>query len=911
MDLHTIMNSDGGAGRNASRQQSQPPPPLTKMPTASPSMTPTPHTPIQPHPHRGFRDYSQPVHGSPSQAPAPPPTEYHAGHPPPGPPGHYVSPTAQHPPANAFTPRPAPPPLQPPGPNHDPRSPGSAQLSGPSPYRHTPTSSLSASSQGYPFPPTHAQNQLPASPQQRHQYGPTGNYSRDSRDSFASPGGPAPPPVGMPSTHGSASYFPGQQVMPPQTPPVTTPGGSQHSYMQQQQRSQSLQSTSTATPTSAHQPSFSTSYGPQSGSPATTARSLTQFDHRDQRQSSQPPTPLGPPAAPRQVSAQYPQPQSPYQQRMSSVSAPAPPQSPYSSHPPQQIPQPRAQSQHRSPSAPHAATIVPQSQTHPTPHYDTAGDPHRRSQSYASHASQERERSISVSPKTRIPSLTESLGGASASGQPRPSSMGGDPTDQHLHQIPQQHQQSQMQQALPPSSQVPAMKREGTPAKRKLDDRDLQPDELNGTRRPPPPPQMNGTHGTGPLISQPSSPVVPRRKKTRFAHPPVWAQSGKARQPNASRNYTLKSKTHVGGGSHEPHTNGDTNLAPSNESKAKLEQASVKSEHASRHTSPEVIRKTEEQSAISPDNRAWKLLDGRPFPVQPISLNLPIDNLVRTVADFLFQHICLSEFSGEVRARGIQWEVEAKLGTIIDRNTNSRVAYPVNGECVLTPDARVAFRSSMTLAQHRVFNEWLNTNLATTHPQNPHTKPYEHVPISYKHRREVDEFFELPPPLIARLPSALTALQQSKQSAKGRISRDQQTGEILAKIVKARVADLNIHLPMARLDCRISINLEWDWDGPAEEIMKGHPAGRDRQPDRAKDRMSYSQGHFQVDLTQVSQANPRSGTLEKEHELEVEMNAAVLIEQGMRAQADEPNLYPELVETFVNNIRALARTCPE
>ncbi|KAI0170033.1 mRNA-capping enzyme subunit beta [Pestalotiopsis sp. NC0098] len=881
------------------------------MPTASPSMASAPHTPIQPRPHRGLRDYNQPVHGSPSQAPAPPPNEYHAGHPPPGPPGAYVSPTTQHPPANAFTPRPAPPPLQPPGPNHDPRSPGSAQMSGPSPYRHTPTSSLNAGSQGYPFPPTHVQNQLPASPQQRHQYGPPSNYPRDSRDSFASPGGPVPPPIGMPSGHGSAGYFPGQQAMPPQTPPVTTPGGSQHPYMQpqqpQHQRSQSLQSTSTATPTSAHPQPFGTPYGPQTGSPATTTRALSQFDHRDQRQSSQPPTPLGPPAAPRQVSAQYPQPQSPYQQRMSSVSVPAPPQSPYSTHPLQQIP-PQSQSHHRSPSVPHAVATNPQSQPQPNTHYDAAGDPHRRSQSYAS---QERERSISVSPKTRIPSLTDSLASAPASVQPRPSSMSGDSADQYPHHQHHQHQQSQLQQALPPSTHVPAMKREGTPAKRKLDDRDLHPEELDGHARRPPPPQLNGTHGTPSVVSQPSSPAILRRKKKRFTQPPVWAQSGKARQPNSSRNYTLKSKAHVGGGSHEPQTNGDAQSAPAPESKVKLEHAPAQPEHASRHTSPEVIRKAEEQPIIGPDNKAWKLLDGRPFAVQSISLSLPIDHLVRVVADFLFQYICLSEFAGEVKSRGIQWEVEAKLGTIIDRNTNSRVAYPVNGECALTSDARVAFRSSMTQAQHRGFNEWLNANLATTHPQNPHTKPYEHVPISYKHRREVDEFYELPPPLVARLPSALTALQQSKQSVKGRVSRDQQTGEILAKIVKARVADLNIHLPMARLDCRISINLEWDWDGPAEELIRGHPTSRDRQPDRAKDRMSYSQGHFQVDLTQVSQANPRSGALEKEHELEVEMNTTALIEQGNRARSEEPNLYPELVETFVNNIRALARNCPE
>lgn len=158
----------------------------------------------------------------------------------------------------------------------------------------------------------------------------------------------------------------------------------------------------------------------------------------------------------------------------------------------------------------------------------------------------------------------------------------------------------------------------------------------------------------------------------------------------------------------------------------------------------------------------------------------------------------------------------------------------------------------------------------------------------------------------------LLSLQQSKQSVKGRITRDQQTGEILAKIVKARVADLNIHLPMSNLDCRISVNLEYDWEGTADEIIRGHPQGRERQPDRAKDRMSYTQGYFQVDLTQVSHANERTGQMEKEHELEVEMNGDALIEQGTRASADPPqaNLYPELIETFVNNIRALSRHCP-
>jgi hypothetical protein len=156
----------------------------------------------------------------------------------------------------------------------------------------------------------------------------------------------------------------------------------------------------------------------------------------------------------------------------------------------------------------------------------------------------------------------------------------------------------------------------------------------------------------------------------------------------------------------------------------------------------------------------------------------------------------------------------------------------------------------------------------------------------------------------------MTDLAQSKKPLKARITTNQETGEVLATIVKARVTDMNIYLPMAMLDCRISINLEWPWDGPPDEISSNHPPNRERQPDRCKDRMSYTQGHFQVDLTQVSQSGARSGQPDKEHELEVEMNTAALIEQGQRAQGDEPHLYPEVVEAFVANIRSLARRCP-
>jgi hypothetical protein len=46
----------------------------------------------------------------------------------------------------------------------------------------------------------------------------------------------------------------------------------------------------------------------------------------------------------------------------------------------------------------------------------------------------------------------------------------------------------------------------------------------------------------------------------------------------------------------------------------------------------------------------------------------------------------------------------------------------------------------------------------------------------------------------------------------------------------------------------------------------------------------------------------------KEHELEIELNPTTAIDQGRRAMSGQPHRYAELVEGFVDNIRILART---
>lgn len=72
-------------------------------------------------------------------------------------------------------------------------------------------------------------------------------------------------------------------------------------------------------------------------------------------------------------------------------------------------------------------------------------------------------------------------------------------------------------------------------------------------------------------------------------------------------------------------------------------------------------------------------------------------------------------------------------------------------------------------------------------------------------------------------------------------------------------------------------------------------------PDRMKDRLSYTQSHYQIDLTQVTQGGI------KEHELEIELATSVLRDHGLRAAAGQPNEYLALVEGFIDNVRVLAR----
>ncbi|TVY28277.1 mRNA-capping enzyme subunit beta [Lachnellula hyalina] len=701
--------------------------------------------------------------------------------------GPYASPTAYQ---GAYQGRPPPPPpIQ--APQNDLRSPARS-YSVQSPYQHTPSSS---STNQYPFP----QSQTPQSPaQQLQQYPP----SFPQRESYPQSN---PPHLQHhnPQSRGSPA---------PQTPPIGIPGAP-HPYLQHQ-RSQS--SISTGTPTSAQ--SQQPYYNPyRQESPVSTSHFPPTQIPQHQRQQSQPGTPLGPPLTQRHSSGGFVQPTSPYQQRSASSG-------PFNF-------------QQTSPAPPPSASIPRQPSTPSA--YDSQRTPtseQRRSQS-------ERERSISVSPKTRLPS-----------------------------------QPSTNMATVTPQSENGYT----NSTKRKLDEREMPVEQPRPSQYPDVKPPVNGESRTS--QSHTVSPKPPAKKRMRYTEPPIWAQSIKTKTAFASKKRAL---ANLNGKQPEPYP---------------IATPVVKSEMNGNH----------QVSPAAPRQGTYDAPPDQTILLGPweksITGNPPMDQTTKKIADFLFTTVVSRNDLGELLSRGVEIEIEAKLGHLIDKQTNVRFEpnVRIETECVLAENPNlIAFRSSMTDAQHSTLNNFLNAQVAAAHPNNPDSK--KRVSIDYLHRKETDTFYHLPPSWLPHLPAVIREYLKPHQPVKVRVTRDQKTGNVLAKIIKARIADMSIYNPQAPLDCRISVNFEMRYDGDIELLVPSPDA-----PERHKDRMSYTQGPYQIDLTLVTQIMAANGgnRTSKEHELEIELSTAAVSEQGRRAATNEPHEYPSLVEGFLNNVLVLAREAP-
>lgn len=148
--------------------------------------------------------------------------------------------------------------------------------------------------------------------------------------------------------------------------------------------------------------------------------------------------------------------------------------------------------------------------------------------------------------------------------------------------------------------------------------------------------------------------------------------------------------------------------------------------------------------------------------------------------------------------------------------------------------------------QHRHLNTFLNRVLHESQrgPNAEHEAPAR-MPLTYVHTRERDSFYDLPADMHHILPPSIRQTRNPRHGVRVRVTTDS-VGQVIRKIIKTRIADMNVYSPLTMFDWRVSVNMEMPFAGDHEKL---NPVA---EGSRTKDRVSYRQTIYQVDLTQVT-----------------------------------------------------------
>lgn len=181
----------------------------------------------------------------------------------------------------------------------------------------------------------------------------------------------------------------------------------------------------------------------------------------------------------------------------------------------------------------------------------------------------------------------------------------------------------------------------------------------------------NGSQSINPSTPSPQHPV---RKRRRYHEPPIWAQSYvehvKAKERAARDGVSPDTKQRING------------RQPDRPVKAEVVNGH---QLASTSARPPPIAQVEFRG------------DGPLGPWEPSILGYrPYEEVPKRVADWLFLQVVTRPDAGELASRGVEIEIEAKLGQLIAKDTNERFWLPVESECILANSGNVSFKSSMT-----------------------------------------------------------------------------------------------------------------------------------------------------------------------------------------------------------------------
>jgi polynucleotide 5'-triphosphatase len=204
--------------------------------------------------------------------------------------------------------------------------------------------------------------------------------------------------------------------------------------------------------------------------------------------------------------------------------------------------------------------------------------------------------------------------------------------------------------------------------KRKMDDRDLIVED-HAVQPPESKRSMNGEHK--PHHSASSSPKAPVKRVKRYTEIPIWAQSVRNKAAlEIGQRAKLNGKQPEPGPvtANQPETNGSRNSSPA----------------ISRIGIPDAP--PDPSILLGPHEMC-------------LTKDPPPKGMTKIVADFFFEQVVSRDDFGELSSRGVEIEIEAKLGHLIDRGTNHRYSLPILSECVLAPNGNISFKSSMTLVR--------------------------------------------------------------------------------------------------------------------------------------------------------------------------------------------------------------------
>jgi polynucleotide 5'-triphosphatase len=204
--------------------------------------------------------------------------------------------------------------------------------------------------------------------------------------------------------------------------------------------------------------------------------------------------------------------------------------------------------------------------------------------------------------------------------------------------------------------------------KRKMEDREAPVEQPQRIGQPDIKPQINGNRRTP--SGSISSPKQPPRKRIRYVEPPIWAQSVIGR-----------SKSILGPAKVNHRVNG---TQPAAKFPAQTVPAPTKADVNGHNQGPLLAGQIEDPSRIL---GPWE---------KSITGKKPFEQMTKIVADWLYVNVVSRNDLGELASRGVEVEIEAKIGQLIDKDTNQRFTLPVLSECLLAENPRIGFKSSMT-----------------------------------------------------------------------------------------------------------------------------------------------------------------------------------------------------------------------